>query len=120
MNGRIFEITSKLKSILKHIQVRNVKKTTTKLESSQSETTNAAKPEAGKFEKIVYSSFAACSMIGPETEPQMKRNAQNPTARDPESGPQMKRIADTAWERNASKWDPESESQTDPETKFSY
>ncbi len=101
---------------------------TTKLESSQSDATNAAKPEAGKSEKIVYSSFAAYSMIGPETEHQMERTAQNPTARDTESGPQMERIADTAWERNAdttpernaSEWDPESGSQTGPETGFSY
>jgi hypothetical protein len=109
MNHRIFEITSKLKSILNHIQARDVKKMTIKLETSQSDAKNAAKPEAGKSEKIVYSSFAACSMIGPETEPQTERNAhitsernaQNSTARNLETEPQMKRNADTAWERNA-------------------
>jgi hypothetical protein len=63
MNHRIFEITSKLKSILNHIQVRNIIRMTTKFKSSQSNATNAIKSEAEKFEKIVYSSFAAYSMI---------------------------------------------------------
>ncbi len=103
MKHRIFEITSKLKAILNNIQVKDVKKMTIKLETSQSNATNAIKPEAEKFEKIVYSSFATCSMIDLETKSQTKRNAhitseqnaQNPTIRDLETKSQMKRNADT-------------------------